>query len=34
MPMVGLCVDGGETDGLTRSSCSVERFSLKFVPLS
>ena len=29
--MVGLCVDGGETDGLTRPSCSVEHFSLKFV---
>jgi hypothetical protein len=31
--MVGLCVDGGETDGLTRPSCSIERFSLKSVPL-
>ena len=33
MPMVGLCVDGGETDWLTRPSCMVERFSLKHVPL-
>ena len=32
--MLGLCVDGGETDWLTRPSCTVERFSLKFVPLS
>ena len=31
--MVGLCVDGGETDWLTRPSCTVERFSLKHVPL-